>query len=118
MKTLLRSVRALSPWLSLVVALILIGILMTLGSVAPHLFCAEMNPGGKEFICGPRYTHAGIRLLQLSGISVWVLLLVIGGAQLSRDRTTRSAVIAWLVSALLLVGLGLLWLSFRGDEGP
>ena len=63
MKKLFRSGRTLSPWLALAVPLVWLGILMTLGSVAPHLFCAEMNPGGKEFICGARYTHAGVRLL-------------------------------------------------------
>ena len=118
MKTLFRSARALSPWLALAVPLLLFGVLRTLGSLAPGLFCAEMNPGGKEFICGARYTNAGIRLLQLLWLSLWVLLLLTGGVELVRRRATRSAVIAWSVSALLLGGLAVLWLALPVDDGP
>ena len=113
-----RSGRALSPWLSLAVPLFLFGSLLALKALAPSLFCAAVNPGGKEFICGPRYSHSGIRLLQLSGLSVWMLLLVVGGAELFRGRATRSTVIAWSISALLLVGLALLRLSLPVADAP
>ena len=118
MKMLFRSDRALSPWLSLAVPLILWGILLALRSLTPSLFCMDVNPGGKEFICGPNYSHNGIRLLQLSGLSVWVLLLITGGAELFRGRATRPAVIAWSISALLLVSLAMLWLSIPVDDSP
>jgi hypothetical protein len=118
MKTLFRSVRALSPWCSLAVPLFLFGILVVLGSLSPSLFCAEMNPGGKEFICGARYTHAGIKVLQRSGLFLWVLLLVTGGVEVFRRRTTRAAVIAWSISALLLGAWVVLWLALPVDDGP
>ena len=118
MKKLFRSGRALSPWLSLAVPLFLFGSLFALSSVSPSLFCVAVNPGGKEFTCGPRYSHIGIRLLQLSGLSVWMLLLIIGGAELFRGRATRPAVIAWSISALLLVSLALLWLALPVEDAP
>ena len=117
-KKLFRSGRALSPWLSLAVPLFLFGSLFVLSYMLPSLFCVAVNPGGKEFICGSAYSHVGIRLLRLSGLSVWVLLLVIGGAELSRGRATRPAIIAWLISALLLVSSALLWLSLPDEDAP
>jgi hypothetical protein len=118
MKKLFRSGRALSPWLSLAVPLFVFGSLFALSYMSPSLFCVPVNPGGKEFICGSRYSHFGIRLLRLAGLSVWVLLLIVGGAELFRGRATRPAVIAWSVSALLLVSSALLWLSLPVDDAP
>ena len=118
MKKLFRSGRALSPWLSLAMPLFLWGSMQALSSLSPSLFCMDINPGGREFICGPRYSHIGIRLLQLSGLSVWVLLLITGGAELFRGRTTRPAVIAWSISALLLVSLAMLWLALPVEDAP
>jgi hypothetical protein len=113
MKNLFRSGRALSPWLSLAAPLFFFGVLQTLGYLSPGLFCMDVNPGGKETICGPGYTHPGIELLQLLGLSVWVLSLVTGSAEMFRRRASRAAVIAWSMSALLLGGLAMLWLTRR-----
>jgi hypothetical protein len=113
MKNLFRSGRALSPWLSLAVPLFFLGVLKTLGYLSPGLFCMDVNPGGKETICGFGYTHAGIVLLQLLGLSVWVVSIVTGSAEVFRRRATRPAVIAWSIGALLLGGLAMLWLTRR-----
>ena len=118
MRKLFRLVRALTPWLSLAVPLLWLSILLGLGYLAPHLFCMEMNPGGKEFICGARYSHIGIQVIQRVGLFAWVSLLLIGGAQLLLVRTSRPAVIAWTVSALLLVGLAVLWLAVPVSDCP
>jgi hypothetical protein len=118
MKNPFSSGTALSPWLSLAVPLLLFVVLQALGYLSPGLFCAQMNPGGKEFICGPRYTHIGISLLQLLGLCVWVLLLVTGGAELFRRRATRPAVVAWSVSAVLFVSFAMLLLTLPVEDGP
>ena len=108
----------MSPWLALAAPLILFGLLAALNSLYPDLFCVAMNPGGKEFICGSRYTHIGIRLLQKTGLGVWVLLLIAGGAELFRRRATWPAALAWSVSALMLCSLVMLWLSLPANECP
>ena len=118
MEKLFRSGRALSPWLALAAPLLLSAILMTLRAVAPDLFCVEINPGGKETICGSAYSHVNIRRLQLFGFLAWVLLIMIGGAEVLRNRATRSAAIGWSVSALLLVSLVILWLSLPVEDCP
>ena len=118
MRKLFRLVGALIPWLSLAVPLSWLSILLGLGYLAPHLFCMEMNPGGKEFICGSRYSHIGIQVIQRVGLFAWVLLLLTGGAQVFLVRTSRLAVIAWSVSALLLVGLAVLWLAVPTSDCP
>jgi hypothetical protein len=118
MKKLVRLGSRLSPWLSLAVPLFLFAILQALSYLAPSLFCVAMNPGGKEFICGARYSHIGIRLIQLIGIVVWVLLVVTGRAEVFQGRATRSAVIAWSLSTLLLVSLTMLWLTLPVNECP
>lgn len=106
----------LSPWLSLAVPLLLLGSLMTLRSLLPSLFCVEINPGGKEFICGPAYSHIGISRLQLLGHFVWVLSLIAGGAEVFRRCATWPAVIAWSVSVLLLASLTMLWLTLPVED--
>jgi hypothetical protein len=78
----------------------------------------EMNPGGKEFICGTRYSHIGIQVIQKVGLFAWVLLLLTGGAQLFLVRTNRPAVFAWSVSALLLIGFAVLWLIVPVNDCP
>jgi hypothetical protein len=118
MRKLFRVVSALIPWLSLGVPLLWLSILIGLGYLAPHLFYMEMNPGGKEFICGARYSHIGIQVLQQVGLFAWVLLLLTGGAQLFLVKTTRPAGIAWSVSALLLVGFAVLWLAVPVSDCP
>ena len=118
MKELVRSGRALSPWLSLAVPLFLWAGLQALGSLAPSLFCMAVNPGGKEFICGPRYSHTGVTVIQLFGLSVWAILLALGGAELFRRRATRPAVVAWSVSAFLLAGFAALWLTLPVECSP
>lgn len=118
MKKLFRSIRALSPWLALAAPLVLFGSLRALYSLSPGLFCVAVNPGGKEFICGSPYSHIGIRLLQRLGLFVWALLLITGGYELLRGRATRPAVIAWSLSALLLIGLTVLWLSLPVGDPP
>ncbi len=108
----------MSPWLSLAVPLCLFVILSLLRSLAPGLFCVAINSGGKEFVCGSDYSHIGIRLLQLFGLSLWVLLLLTGSAEVFQRRATRPAVIAWSVSALLMVGLIIIWLTLPVDDPP
>jgi len=118
MRKLFRRVRSLIPWLSLGVPLLWAFVLIGLSYLAPHLFCMEMNPGGKEFICGSRYSHIGIQVIQRVGLFAWVLLLLTGGAQVFLVRTSRPAVIAWSVSALLLVGFAVLWLAVPTSDCP
>lgn len=118
MKNFFKSGTALSPWLSLAVPLFLFGVLQTLRYLLPSLFCMDVNPGGKEAICGPGYTHVGIELLQLFGLSVWVLSLVTGSAVVFRRRATWPAVSAWSISALLLGGLAMLWLTGPVECSP
>jgi hypothetical protein len=100
------------------VPLFFFGVLQTLGYMLPSLFCMDVNPGGKETICGPGYTHIGIRLLQLLGLSVWVLSLVTGSAEVFQRRASLPAVIAWSISVLLLGGLAMLWLTHRVGCSP
>ena len=118
MKEIVRSGRALSPWLALAMPLFLCAGLLTLSALVPSLFCMAVNPGGKEFVCGPRYSHPGVRLLQVFGLSVWVLLLVLGSAELFRRRAAWPAVVAWSVSALLFAGLAALWLTLPVEDSP
>jgi len=118
MKKLIRSFRALGPWLSLAAPILLLSILWVLKRLWPGLFCVAMNSGGKELICGSDYSHPGINLLQSLGLCLWVLLLVTGGVEVFRRRATWPAVIAWSVSALLLVGLVMLWLSLPAVGCP
>jgi len=118
MKNLFRTARALSPWLSLAAPLLLFFILQGLKYLSPNLFCVAVNPGGKEFICGPGYSHVGIGFLRLLGLCVWVLLLLIGFTELYRGSATRPAVIAWSVSAVLFVSLTMLALSLPATECP
>jgi hypothetical protein len=118
MRRLFRLGSALIPWLSLGVPLLWLFVLIGLGYLAPHLFCMEMNPGGKEFIWGTRYSHIGIQVIQRVGLFAWVLLLLTGGAQLILVRTSRPAGIAWSVSALLLVGFAVLWLAVPVSDCP
>jgi len=77
-----------------------------------------INSGGKELICGADYSHPGVFILQRWGLTVWVLLLGAGSVEVFRGRAFRSAVIAWSVSALLLVGLVVLRLSLPVDDCP
>jgi hypothetical protein len=118
MRRLFRLCGAMTPWLSLGVPLFWLSILIGLGYLAPHLFCMEMNLGGKEFICGARYSHIGIQVIQRVGLFAWVLLLLAGGAQLFLLRTSRPAVLAWSVSALLLVSFAALWLAAPVSNCP
>jgi uncharacterized membrane protein (UPF0182 family) len=118
MKKLFRSGLVLSPYLSLAVPLFLFGSLLALGYLLPNLFCMEMEPGGKEFICGARYTHIAIQLLQQIGLAVWVLLVGTGGAELLRRRATRPAVMAWSISALILSSSVLLLITLPRDVCP
>ena len=118
MRKLFRLCRVLTPWLSLATPLVWISLLVGLSYLAPHLFCIEMNPGGKEFICGARYSHIGIQVIQRVGVFAWVLLLLTGGAQLFLVRTSRAAVIAWSVSALLLGAFAVLWLAAPVSNCP
>ena len=118
MKTLIRSARALTPWLSLAEPIVWLGILFVMKALWPSLFCVAINSGGKELICGSDYSHPGINLLQSLGLCLWVLLLVIGGVEVFRRRASWPAVIAWSVSALLLVGLAVLWLSLPVVDCP
>src|SRR5688572_27341858 len=108
---LFRSGWALSRWLSLAAPFVLFVSLMTLGTLFPSLFCVAVNSGGKETICGSEYSHPGINLFRLSGLFVWVLLVATGGTEVFRRLATRSAVIAWAVSVLLLVSWAMLWLT-------
>jgi phosphoglycerol transferase MdoB-like AlkP superfamily enzyme len=89
-----------------------------LKSLSPDLFCVAINSGGKEFICGGDYTHMGIRWLQLFGHAAWVMLLVIGGAEVCQRRASWLAATAWSISALLFVGLVLLLLNLPVDDCP
>ena len=118
MKKLVSSGRALSPWLSLAVPLCLYASLLALSTLMPSLFCMAVNPGGKEFVCGARYSHPGVRLLQVFTLSAWVLLLALGSAELFRRRAAWPAVVAWSVSALLLAGLAALWLTLPFEDYP
>jgi hypothetical protein len=118
MKSLFSSGRALIPWLALAVPLFWMGLLISLGYLAPALFCKPVNPGAREFICAAQYTDSRVRLLQLSGYCVWILLLLTGGAELFLKRATWPAITAWLVSALLMVGLVILALSLQVDCYP
>jgi len=118
MKKLFRLCLALSPSLSLAVPLVLFGSLMALSRLSPALFCMPMNPGGKEFICGRRYSHIGIQLLQQTGLAGWVLLLVASGPAIVWRRAARPAVIAWSVSALMLCSLVMLLMSLPRNECP
>ncbi|HSS21019.1 MAG TPA: hypothetical protein VLL54_13170 [Pyrinomonadaceae bacterium] len=118
MKILFRSARALTPWLALAVPILFFTLMSALESLFPYLFCMPINPGGKEFICGARYSDAGINLLRALGFSAWVLLLVTGGVNVFRWRVARLGVMAWAVSGLLFIGLVLLWLSLPAHECP
>lgn len=118
MKELVRSGGARSPWLSLAVPLFLWAGLLALKSLAPGLFCMAVNPGGREFVCGPGYSHVGVRIFQLFALSVWALLLALGSAELFRRRATWPAVVAWSISALLLASLAALWLTLPVGDPP
>jgi len=118
MKKIIRSFRTVSPWLSLAEPILLLSILWVLKNLWPDLFCVAVNPGGKEFICGADYSHPGIHLLQSLGFCLWVLLLAIGGVEVFRRKASWPGVIAWSVSALLIVGLAVLWLSLPVVDCP
>jgi hypothetical protein len=118
MKSLFSSGRALIPWLALAVPLFWMGLLITLGHLSPGLFCKPVDPGSMEFICAAEYTDSRVRLLQQSGYCVWMLLLVTGGAELFLKRATWPAITAWLVSALLLIGLAILAATLQVECYP
>lgn len=102
---LLRSARALTPWLSLAAPFVLFGSMIALETMLPDLFCMPVNSGGKETICGRDYSHPGINLLRFLGVCVWLLLLITAGAEVFRRRASRAALVAWSVSVLLFVSL-------------
>ena len=118
MKNFLRSSRVLSPWLSLAWPFFLFVTLSSMKSLYPNLFCVAVNPGGQEFICGADYSHPGVRLFQVLGNSVWMLILIKGGVDVLRGRATRGGIIAWSVSVLLLVSLLILWINLPVECSP
>lgn len=118
MKKFLNLICSLTPHLSLIVPLFLWSILLTLSFLFPDLFCVPVNPGAKEFICGGDYSHPFIRFFQSSSILIWVVLLLIGGAQLIRGKRSWVGGIAWSISAVLLVGAAVLLLTLPVGDPP
>lgn len=110
--------RLSSPWLALLIPVILYGVLVCLSALAPGLFCVAVNPGGREFICGSAYSHPGVRLIQFLGPLVWAAVLLISGVEVIRGEATRSSIFAWLVSAALFLTLVVLWLNMPNEDAP
>jgi hypothetical protein len=110
--------RLSSPWLALLIPIILYGVLACLRLLDPGLFCVAVNPGGREFICGSGYSHVGVRLIQLLGAIAWVAVLLIGGVKVIGGEAARPSVFAWLVSAALFLTLVVLWLSAPNEDSP
>lgn len=110
--------RLSSPWLALLIPLVLYGVLVCLGALHPGLFCVAVNPGGKEFVCGPGYSHVGVRLIQFLGTTAWVAVLLISGVKVIGGGAGRSSVFAWSVSAALFLTLVVLWLSMPNEDTP
>ena len=97
--------RLSSPWLALLIPIILYGVLECLSLLDPGLFCVAVNPGGREFICGSDYSHVGVRLIRLLGTIAWVAVLLIGGVKVIRGEAARPSAFAWSVSATLFLAL-------------
>ena len=110
--------RLSSPWLALLIPIILYGALACLRALAPGLFCAAVNPGGREFICGRDYSHVGVNLTRLIGPIVWAVALLVGGIQVIGGRAGRASTCAWLFSAALFLALIVLLITAPNDDAP
>ena len=112
------SIRKLSPWLALAIPFVLYGVLAFLRALDPSLFCVAVNPGGKEFVCGPSYSHVGVRLITSAGLIAWFFVLVFSGMTVLRGKATRASAFAWSISAVLLLALAVLWLTRPVQDSP
>lgn len=107
-----------SPWLALLIPIILYGALACLRLLDPGLFCVAINPGGREFICGTEYSHVGVRLFRSLSNLAWAAVLLLGGLRVIRGEATRPSAFAWSVSAALFLALVALWLNIPYECSP
>lgn len=112
------SIRIPGPWLALAVPVALYGVLAFLRALDPSLFCMAVNPGGKEFVCGPSYSHVGVRVIQSAGLIAWLFVLVVGGVTVIRGKATRASTVAWSISTVLLLALAVLWATRPFEDMP
>lgn len=106
-------------WSALIVPLGTIGLSSLIRARWPELMCMPVNPGGKEYVCGPAYSHVVVRdLFSYFMPSIWAAALSIGGVEIVRGRVRRSEKVVWVLSLIALVGLGILVLGLANDDFP
>jgi hypothetical protein len=110
--------RKSGPWLALAIPIGLYGLLALLSTLEPSLFCVAVNPGGKEFVCGSRYSHGSVRILQSASPIVWLSLLGVSGKTVLTGRATKASTVAWSISIVLFLALVVLWLLAPVEDAP
>jgi len=81
-------------------------------------WCALIEPGGKEFVCGYEYANARAKL----AVNVYMLLSVIAFTAsicyAHRKRLSKVGIAGLVISALLAVALIWAKISYAGIDSP
>lgn len=118
MKTLVQRFGNLAALLSGAVLVLGDVVLDWLRNIHPDWFCQAVNPGGKEFFCGPDYSIPEIVTFTHAILFTSIGLYYFGLAALFRNNLRRSGALGLLVTTILLFAIFAFKYAYRNEDTP
>ena len=118
MKLLDNSRDTLLAWTPLIVLGLSSGLDFALYSYSPTLFCAPIDIGGKELVCGFEHSAPLVQMITILSFVLYFGALALAAGEALKNNHSKAGAVGLAISLLIVLAIFVLRAQLGAEESP